>query len=150
MSNLFSDAKPILGFFGEYRFLSNYHLCTCVFDGIPFMSSEHVYMYQKSSDPEYRLSIIRSPTPLQAKKFGSKAELRKDWDTYRTTAMLKALRAKFANKAERDMLLSTGDAHLEETNYWHDTFWGVCDAVGQNMLGRILMNLRNEYRINHN
>ncbi len=102
-------------------------------------------MYQKNLDPDYQRSIIEASTPGQAKKLGSKAILRSDWNSYRTTAMLNALNSKFANKLERDMLISTGDAYIEETNTWHDTFWGVCNGIGENMLGRILMNLRNRF-----
>lgn len=144
------ECKPILGFFGEYRFLSNYHLCKCTYDNIDFISSEHLYMYQKSSDHTYRLAIIHAPTPKEAKRIGSNITLRPDWDSYRMTAMLIALQAKFKNEAERDMLLATGDAYLEETNTWNDTFWGVCNGKGKNMLGTMLMNIRSQYQIDEN
>lgn len=39
--------------------------------------------------------------------------------------------------AER--LKATGDAELIEGNYWGDVFWGTCDGVGENWLGRLLM-----------
>ncbi len=34
--------------------------------------------------------------------------------------------------------------HDEETNTWHDTYWGVCNGVGKNMLGIQLMRVRAE------
>jgi predicted NAD-dependent protein-ADP-ribosyltransferase YbiA (DUF1768 family) len=43
-------------------------------------------------------------------------------------------------------LLETGDAELVEGNWWDDTFWGVCNGVGQNNLGKILMDTRRELR----
>ena len=43
-------------------------------------------------------------------------------------------------------LLATGDAHIEEGNYWNDTYWGVCKGEGYNHLGRILMQVRGELR----
>ena len=43
-------------------------------------------------------------------------------------------------------LLGTGDTYLEEGNTWNDTFWGVCNGVGENNLGRILMEVREELR----
>lgn len=143
--NLFDDertSKPILGFFGEYRFLSNYHLCTCVVDDIPFKSSEHAYMYQKSFDPIYQQMIINAPTPKDAKKIGSNVILRPDWNYFRKVAMLIALQAKFRNKEEKQMLLNTVDAYLEETNTWGDTYWGVCSGIGENNLGKLLMSVR--------
>ena len=46
------------------------------------------------------------------------------------------------------MLLSTGDKYLEETNHWKDTYYGVCDGVGKNVLGKILMSVRNIIKSN--
>ena len=134
--------EPILGFFNECRFLSNYHLCECVVNDISFISSEHAYMFQKSDDKEYQQSIIDAVTPREAKRVGRNVKLRDDWDSYRNTAMLIALTAKFKNERERGMLLATGDAYLEETNTWNDTYWGVCNGKGKNMLGTMLMNIR--------
>ena len=42
----------------------------------------------------------------------------------------------------RSRLITTGDALLVEGNTWGDTFWGQCDGVGENHLGRILMGVR--------
>ena len=39
-------------------------------------------------------------------------------------------------------LIATGDALLVEGNWWHDTFFGVCDGKGENHLGLILMRVR--------
>jgi predicted NAD-dependent protein-ADP-ribosyltransferase YbiA (DUF1768 family) len=44
------------------------------------------------------------------------------------------------------MLLATDEADLVEGNHWNDTFWGVCRGVGQNWLGRILMDERASIR----
>jgi predicted NAD-dependent protein-ADP-ribosyltransferase YbiA (DUF1768 family) len=44
---------------------------------------------------------------------------------------------------------ATGDRKLVEGNYWHDTFWGVCNGVGENYLGEILMHVRQELRHIH-
>lgn len=136
----------ILGFFGDYRFLSNFHICDCVFEDLTFPSSEHVYMFQKSLDESYRSSIIKAPTPKTARQIGQTVKLRSDWNNYRKLAMLNALNSKFKNSQERKMLKATGDAYLEETNTWNDTYWGVCNCVGENMLGRLLMQIRDTIR----
>lgn len=53
--------------------------------------------------------------------------------------------AKFTQKPELEaMLLATGDKVLVEGNTWGDTEWGVCDGVGKNLLGKILMRIRGE------
>ena len=38
------------------------------------------------------------------------------------------------------MLMATGDEELVEGNTWGDRTWGVCDGVGQNRPGKILVN----------
>ena len=47
----------------------------------------------------------------------------------------------------RNLLLETKDKYLEETNHWHDNFYGTCickkcNNQGQNNLGKILMKIR--------
>ena len=49
---------------------------------------------------------------------------------------------KFQDEALRRLLLATGNAELIESNYWNDTYWGVCNGIGQNWLGKILMEER--------
>ena len=46
----------------------------------------------------------------------------------------------------REMLLETGDKYIEETNYWKDTYWGVCDGIGENNLGKIIMATREYFK----
>ena len=41
-----------------------------------------------------------------------------------------------------EMLLATEDAILIEGNTWGDKFWGVCNGVGENNLGKVLMYVR--------
>lgn len=43
--------------------------------------------------------------------------------------------SKFTHNPElKALLIKTGDAYLEETNTWHDTYWGVCNGKGLNNL----------------
>jgi predicted NAD-dependent protein-ADP-ribosyltransferase YbiA (DUF1768 family) len=49
-----------------------------------------------------------------------------------------------------EALLATGDAELEEGNWWHDNTWGACkcekciEQLKENWLGKILMLFRRE------
>lgn len=45
-----------------------------------------------------------------------------------------------------ELLLVTGDAELIEGNTWGDTTWGVCRGKGENLLGKILMAVRETLR----
>ena len=52
----------------------------------------------------------------------------------------------YRNKELRKKLLETGDRYLEETNWWGDDFWGVCNGEGRNELGKILMKVRDFWK----
>ena len=45
-------------------------------------------------------------------------------------------------KLMMEKLILTGDSYLEEGNTWNDRYWGVCNGVGKNKLGEILMQVR--------
>ena len=94
------------------------------------------------------IAIATAKTPGQAKRAGRKAVLRHDWEDVKMNVMRKALRKKFSDPELKAKLLATGDQILEEGNTWHDKYWGV-DSVtreGKNMLGKILMEIRDELR----
>lgn len=56
-----------------------------------------------------------------------------------------ALEAKFKIPELNKKLIETKNYYIEETNNWHDYYWGVCNGVGQNMLGNMLMEIRKEF-----
>ena len=63
--------------------------------------------------------------------------------------MKKLGRMKFEQHSDLAFLLKdTGSYYLEETNDWGDTYWGVCNGVGENNLGKILMEIRRELQDN--
>jgi ribA/ribD-fused uncharacterized protein len=139
--------EPILGFFGPFRFLSNFYISSVVYDGVLYNSSEHAYMTQKTFDEELRLRIRSAPKPSDAKKEARNVPLRSDWEEVKIKIMYEVLWAKFTQNPDlKFQLLSTGDRYLEETNTWGDIIWGVCNMEGQNLLGQLLMLLRNQLR----
>lgn len=79
-----------------------------------------------------------------AKKFGKTCvNLRPDWETVKDDIMYDIVLSKFTHNPElKELLIKTGDAYLEETNTWHDTYWGVYNGKGLNKLGKILMRVR--------
>jgi hypothetical protein len=46
----------------------------------------------------------------------------------------------------RQILLDTGNQELIEGNNHNDRYWGVCNGVGENWLGKILMLVRDELK----
>lgn len=129
-------------FRGELSFLSNMHPCEVPFEGLVYKSVENAYQAAKFSKPERKR--IMDMNPYDAKKFAKHIHLSKE-DKLRIMEDL--LRAKFSASLNPDLakkLRLTGDIHLCEYNTWGDTFWGVCDGVGENQLGQLLMKLRAE------
>jgi len=145
-------AEAIKGFFKEYRWLSNFHLVRILYEGIEYPSSEAAYQAGKTLDKELRKEFAALPTPNMARKLGQKIELRPGWFEMKPAVMEEVLRIKFSNPELKEKLLATGDAYLEETNTWHDNFYGFCtcdkckDKEHQNTLGKILMKIREDLR----
>lgn len=141
--------SDILGFFKEYRFLSNFQLATVELDGLEYASTEHAYQAAKTEDAAQRRRIREAQKPRDAKSLGSQVKMRMDWEQIKIGVMKDLVRQKFSKHKElKEKLLATGDAYLEETNTWNDTFWGVCRGKGQNWLGKTLMEIREELRKN--
>ena len=133
-------------FDGEYAFLSNFYERKVEYEGITYGSSEAAFQAQKTLDIEERLQFA-SLTPMQSKRNGRKVALRPDWEGVKVLTMYEIVLAKFTQNPDlAEMLIATGDEELVEGNYWHDTFWGVCDGVGTNFLGKILMQIRGELK----
>ena len=131
----------------EFEFLSNFFPSKITdFEGNIYPTVEHYFQAMKTLDPEKRKIIAAAPTPGQAKRLGRKVNLRKDWEEIKLDVMKTALRQKFSKPGLRQMLLDTGDAELIEGNWWGDTYWGVCNVVGENHLGELLMEIREELR----
>lgn len=117
--------------------------------GMVWPTSEHYFQAQKFLDEAYREKIRREPSPMIAARMGRNRDwpLRPDWNAVKDDIMRTAIRAKVAQHTQvRETLLSTGDAgiveHTANDSYWADGG----DGSGKNMLGRILMEVRDEVR----
>lgn len=53
---------------------------------------------------------------------------------------------KFSYPYLRKWLLETGEEELIEGNNWGDKFWGQVNGIGENHLGRLLMEIREEIK----
>lgn len=131
-------------FDGNFDFLSNFFVEE---DG---STVEHLYQASKTLDLGWREAILAAPTPGKAKRLGSKAPLRKDWEQVKVQIMFDLVRKKFKNKTLAIKLIDTFPTELIEGNTWHDNFWGNCSCpkcrnkTKSNMLGFILMQIRDE------
>ena len=147
----------INGFFDEFRFLSNFWYSEITVGdveqpwrtaegGDTYATVEHAYQALKLTSPEERKLVREATTPGRAKRTAYKmATFREDWDDIKWHVMYHLVAIKFTYHTDlREMLLLTHPHELEETNHWGDVYWGVCDGVGENQLGKILMKVREE------
>jgi ribA/ribD-fused uncharacterized protein len=133
----------------EYGEFSNFARFPIRLVGQARPTSEHYFQAQKFKDEADREAVRTAKTPMQAARLGRdrKRTLRRDWESVKVGIMRKAVLAKFTQHEElRALLLATGDAQLVEHTE-NDDYWGDGgDGSGRNMLGQILMQVREELR----
>lgn len=140
-------------FKGPFRWLSNFHLCSIEFEGLVYPSTEHAYQAAKFSSEEDRKKVRDAEKPAISKRLGAKAVVPANWhESRKQEVMYEICKYKFTKHADlRQKLLDTKDIPLVEGNGWHDNEWGSCfcencGSQGKNMLGKILMRIRDEVR----
>jgi ribA/ribD-fused uncharacterized protein len=142
---------------GPYGFLSNLHRCRVELDGVEFSSAEHAYQYGKPKTPPVREWIRAAPLPRHAALAGHhlstydvvegwSGPTDAPWKGAKVERMERVVEAKFRQNADlAAKLLATGRTQLIEES--PDGFWGEGRwANGHNMLGHILMGVRDKLR----
>lgn len=138
----------IIEFKDEYSFLSNFYPCDIPYGDKVFPSSEHFFMSFKNESKEWKDKCAsKEYTCGQIKRLGRKVELVEDWENIKYSVMFFVVNFKFSrNNDLKYKLLATGNQNLVEGNYHNDKIWGIClkssPNVGENYLGRILMDVR--------
>jgi len=132
--------------FGCFSNFAPYPVCM---DGKLWPTSEHYFQAQKFDEVGHQEKIRQAKSPMIAARMGRdrKKPLRRDWESVKVAVMREVVRAKFNQHDDiRRISLSTGGAmiveHTENDSYWGDGG----DGSGQNMLGRILMEIREELK----
>jgi ribA/ribD-fused uncharacterized protein len=141
------------------------------YNGVHYKTAEHAFQSAKTRFPSQKRMIAAALTPGQAKRYGRRVDLREDWEDVKVSVMRTVLRSKFEVLALHEKLLATGDRLLIEGNSWGDAFWGAVsmsqmpmtseladvtmwklppgpnsNLFGENHLGKLLMELREELR----
>lgn len=137
--------------------LSNFSAFHVTWRGIDFDTSEAAYHWEKFNPPVYQCSdggAVRSAILLARSAHDTfkiaeqyRSRRRPDWDEVKVGIMREIIRAK-ADQHEyvKRKLLATEDRELIEDS-WRDDFWGWGpNRDGQNMLGKLWMELRAEFR----
>lgn len=132
--------------YGEF---SNFAPYPITLKGKQWPTTEHYFQAQKFAGTEHEQEIRKLASPMIAARKGRSRELplRRDWESVKDDIMREALLAKFTQHPElQKLLLETGDAVLVEHTR-NDRYWGDGgDGSGKNMLGLLLMELREKLR----
>ncbi|MER9302910.1 NADAR family protein [Mesorhizobium sp. M0496] len=136
-----------------YGAFSNLYRRNVVFEGEVFATSEHAYQAGKARKPAVRKWLMEAPSAalLAMAAHGLYYwDIAPGWSTTKFDRMRAVLRAKFTQHPDlRRLLLRTGDARLVESataDNEVNRLWGEVNGVGRNMLGELLMEIRNELR----
>ena len=120
-------------------------------NGIKFTSSEAIYhalKFPENSEIQSKIAIEKSPMTAKRIAQSYSFKIRSDWEDIKVCAMRIALRIKALECEDfYKLLLSTNPKEIVEISR-KDDFWGTYSygekLVGKNVLGRLLMELRNE------
>ena len=125
--------------------LASYSKYSFELDDAEWPSLEHYYQGMKFEDPEIREQVRNAPDPSGAARLAGqhKKKIRKDWRKLKQTYMTRGayIRCRTHPEVAR-ALLQTADSIIVESSQF-DYFWGCGrDGRGDNVFGRILMEVR--------
>lgn len=141
-----SNEKP-------YGAFSNLYRRPMTFEGREYPTAEHAYQAGKARKESVREWILSAPTPSLVAMAAHGLytwDINPNWSKIKFDRMRDVLRAKFSQHEDlKLLLLATGDARLVEagrTDNVVNRTWGEVNGKGQNMLGVLLMEVREELR----
>jgi len=131
-----------------YGCFSNFSKHPIFLDEKTWPTTEHYFQAMKFVGTRNEEEIREASTPMEAARLGRSRQypIRKDWEDVKVDLMEKAISAKIEqHEIVKDILLSTGSCELIEHTS-NDKYWGDGgDGSGVNMLGRILMQVRDRH-----
>jgi len=131
----------------EHGFLSNLYKKPIIFENREFSCGEYAYQFGKYRDEDTKEWAMQCPKPhllaiLSHNLLGW--DIVPHWKDIKVPRMKAVLKVKFQDPELREKLLATGDSRLVE-NSKIDSFWGKGKSgKGKNMLGKLLMKVREE------
>ena len=143
-----------LKFYRSYRFsntygFSNFSPHPVTTDLGTFPTSEALFQAHKSPyNIEYveKQKIARSP--IISKNLGIKVDCRLDWNDVKYDIMYNVIKTKIQQHPEiKQNLLNTNLRPIIYHTHF-DSYWGIGDGQGQNMIGEILEKLRTYFYFN--
>ena len=133
----------------EYGCFSNFSRHPVFLKGKRWPTTEHYFQAQKFAGTRHEDEVRQCKTAREAANLGRsrRLPLRRDWESVKLTVMREAVRAKFTQHPELTAVL-LGIAYVVLVEHTaNDDYWGDGgDGNGQNWLGRILTEVREELR----
>lgn len=136
----------IVGFNGEYEFLSNSYNCQIYDDKdeLTYSNIESALIAQKSNDIGTRRKFTRL-NAMKARKKESSIPDNYDWEDNKDEIMYTFIVDKFKKGSIlAKKLINTGNKELINAVTYPDEYYGVHYGKGENVLGKMLMRRREE------
>lgn len=177
--NFYSIAPFIQEYYPEYYSIETYPVSECVairkvkepwgifgnfaptpiiINGVTFKTSELLFQLMKFKEAEPILAVYNANNPKMTAKHWEKTHRREDWGRMIVDAMKFCITQKFEQNEDfrKELERSKGKYIVEDQSSFPkktpDT-WGVkqqgSDFVGPNLLGRILMELRKNGKLDY-
>lgn len=148
-----------INFTKNTKYYNKYKIFHKEFDEEKYNSSERLYQALKSKNKNYKEYLRLLPTPKKTKTISrqilttkiaevnneDKFLFKKNWNKIKLLRMELCLDLKFEQNQFLVEKLINEKNKIVEYNYWNDTFWGVCDGIGKNNLGKLLEKKKREF-----
>ena len=133
----------------QFGCFSNFSRHGIELDGKYWPTTEHYFQAQKFAGTEFEEKVRLTQTPREVANMGRDRSLplRKDWEQVKDSIMTRAVLKKVqTHDIVKKALLSTShDEIIEDSPI--DYYWGCgANGTGKNMLGKILVEIRNTIR----
>lgn len=153
-----SECVRILKVAEEWGVFSNFGHTPIVVEGVTFDTSERLFQLMKFKDEEPVKAIFSANNPKMTSKHWEKTHRREDWGKMIIDAMKFCLTKKYEQSEEfrQELERSKGKYIVEDQSTFPKKYadaWGVKlhegSYVGPNLLGRLLMELRDNGKLEY-
>lgn len=130
-----------------YDCFSNFSFHGFELEGYFWKTNEHYFQAQKYVGTSYFHKVRNLQTPKEAAYLGRKYKLPDNWQEVRYEIMKKGVIKKFETHPDiLQILLATGEEEIVENNP-KDEIWACgAEGKGQNLFGKVLMDVRSILR----
>lgn len=153
------QCAPIRAVKDEWGILGNFAAASVTVGGVEFCNTEQLFQMMKFTDAEALTDIFKArgmTIKMKAKKWQNAGKARKDWGRMIVDAMKFCLQTKYeqCEAFRRELDRSRGLFIVEDESGRKNTTWGTLLKDGQfegsNLLGRLIMELRDNGRLEYN